>query len=72
MYYLQLNPINYEAMGDVFEDYEGLDSYIGTALTVEGAVLVFLTGVLVAIAASVYPALTAVSKRPVEILRVTQ
>jgi ABC-type lipoprotein release transport system permease subunit len=72
VYYFQVNPINYESMGEVFDKYEGLDASIGTALTMEGVILVFVTGVLVALAASIYPAITAIIKKPVEILRVTQ
>ncbi len=72
VWYLEKNPINYEAMGDVFEDFEGLDSYIGTAFTAEGMIMVLVTGVLISLAASVYPAVSAIRKKPVEILRVTQ
>lgn len=71
-WYFQVNPINYESMGEQFNSFEGLDASIGTALTFEGAMLVFITGILVAVAASVYPAAIAVGKKPVEILRVTQ
>ena len=72
VWYLEKNPINYESMGDVFEDFEGLDSYIGTALTAEGLMLVLITGILISLIASLYPAISAVRKKPVEILRVTQ
>lgn len=72
VWYLEKNPINYEALGDAFEGFEGIDLSIGAALTAEGMLMVFVTGVLISLIASLYPAVSAVRKKPVEILRVTQ
>ncbi len=72
VYYFQANPINYGEMAEVFEAYKGLDAVIGTALTIEGIVSVFLAGILVSVLASVYPAAVAIKKKPSEILRLMQ
>ncbi|MCK5241886.1 ABC transporter permease [bacterium] len=72
VYYFQINPINYEAMGESFESFEGLDAVIGTALVPETAIVVLITGLLISVFAASYPALVAIRKKPVEILRVLQ
>jgi ABC-type lipoprotein release transport system permease subunit len=68
VYYLQVHPINYESIGDAVNMFGG-DALIGTALTLRGIIFVFLEGVLVSIVASLYPAILAIKKRPVEIMR---
>ncbi|MBN2755444.1 MAG: ABC transporter permease [Candidatus Goldbacteria bacterium] len=70
--YFQKHPINYEKMGDMMESMGGIDAMIGTALTFESAAAVFVTGVLISVAASLYPALSAARRKPVEILRVLE
>ncbi len=72
VYYFQINPINYEAMGDMMSSFKGLDSLIGTALTPGGVIVTAVTGILISVLASLYPAITAVSKKPVDILRVLE
>ena len=72
VFYFQINPISYEATGETFETFEGLDAVIGTALVPETAIVVLMTGVLISVFAAAYPALVAIRKKPVEILRVLQ
>lgn len=72
VYYFQIHPINYETMGSAFESFEGLDAVIGTALVPETIIAVLITGLLISVCAAVYPALSAVRNKPVEIMRVLQ
>jgi len=72
VWYFQKHPINYEKMGDMMQSMGGIDAMIGTALTFESAAVVFITGVLISVAASLYPAFSAARKKPVEILRVLE
>jgi len=69
VYYFQINPIDYSAMGEALEVYKGMDVVMGAYLSLKSAFYVFITGVLISIFASVYPALIAIKKKPVEILR---
>ncbi len=69
VWYFQENPINYGNMAEVIETYEGLDSVIGTSLTIEGLLIVFAMGVLISVAASLYPAGLAIRKKTVDVLR---
>ncbi|GEM_PF-1119946 len=70
VYYFQLNPIDYSAMGESLEVYKGVDAVIGTCFSIKDAVYTFITGVLISFFASLYPAFIAVKKKPVEILRI--
>jgi putative ABC transport system permease protein len=72
VYYFQLHPINYEAMGKMLGSYTGLDAMIGTALNANGVIVTSVTGILISVLASVYPAMVAINKKPVDILRVLE
>jgi len=69
VYYFQINPIDYSAMGEALEVYKGMDVVMGAYLSLKSAFYVFITGVLISVLASAYPALIAIKKKPVEILR---
>lgn len=69
VYYFQINPIDYSAMGEALEVYKGMDVVMGAYLSLKSAFYVFITGVLISVLASVYPAIIAIKKKPVEILR---
>lgn len=69
VYYFQINPIDYSAMGEALEVYKGMDVVMGAYLSLKSAFYVFITGVLISVLASVYPALISIKKKPVEILR---
>jgi putative ABC transport system permease protein len=69
VYYFQINPIDYSAMGEALEVYKGMDVVMGAYLSLKSAFYVFITGVLISVFASIYPALIAIKKKPVEILR---
>jgi ABC-type lipoprotein release transport system permease subunit len=69
VYYFQLHPIDYSAMGEALEMYKGMDVVMGAYFTIRDAVITFITGVLISIFASFYPAFIAIRKKPVEILR---
>jgi putative ABC transport system permease protein len=71
VYYFQIHPIDYSAMAETFAVYEGLDAVIGTFLSIKSAIYVFITGVLISILASLYPAYIAIKKKPVEVIRMT-
>jgi ABC-type lipoprotein release transport system permease subunit len=72
VYYFQLHPISYEAMGEMLGSYTGLDAMIGTALNANGVIVTSVTGILISVLASVYPAMAAINKKPVDILRVLE
>lgn len=72
VYYFQVNPISYEEMGDMMSSMGGIDALIGTALLPGSIIAVLVTGILISVAASIYPAVVAVSRKPVEILRVLE
>lgn len=72
VYYFQVYPISYEAMGSMMDSFGGINTQIGTALTLSGVVAVVMTGILISVAASVYPAFMAINKKPVDILRVLE
>ncbi len=69
VYYFQLHPIDYSAMGEALEVYKGMDAVMGAHFTVKDAIYTFVTGILISVFASLYPAFIAVRKKPVEILR---
>ena len=69
VFLLEKYPISYEAMGEALELYEGLSAVIGTALNAEGVIICFITGVLISVAASLYPARLAIKKKTVDVLR---
>lgn len=69
VYYFQVHPIDYSSMSDAFETYKGVKTIIGAYFTLKGAIMVFITGLLVSVFASIYPAFVAIKKKPVEILR---
>jgi ABC-type lipoprotein release transport system permease subunit len=56
-------------MAEAFETYEGLSAVIGTNLNWESVITVFITGVLISIFASIYPARQAIRKKTVDVLR---
>jgi putative ABC transport system permease protein len=64
--YYQAHPIDY---GEAMESFKGVDSMIGMAFEPASALGVMVLGLVIAIGASLYPALYASRKRPVEILR---
>ena len=72
VYYFQVHPINYEAMGSMMDTFGGINAQVGMALTPSGVIAVLLTGILISVAASVYPAFMAINKKPVDILRVLE
>lgn len=69
VYYFQLNPIDYSAMGETLKMYKGMDVVMGAYFSVKDVIYIFMTGILISILASIYPAYIAVKKKPVEILR---
>ena len=71
-WYFMVHPISYQNMGDAFKSFEGLDFMIGTAIMPASTAVIAVTGVLIAITASFYPASIAVNRKPVEILRSIQ
>lgn len=62
----QAHPIDY---GEAMESFKGVDSMIGMAFEPATALGVMVLGLVIAIGASLYPAIYASRKRPVEILR---
>ncbi len=69
VYYFQLHPIDYSAMGEALEMYKGMDVVMGAYFSVKDAIYTFITGILISIFASLYPAFIAIKKKPVEVLR---
>lgn len=69
VYYFQVNPIDYSAMGDALEMYKGMDVVMGAYLSIKDAIFTFIIGILISVLASIYPAYIAVKKKPVEVLR---
>ncbi len=69
VYYFQLHPIDYSAMGEALEVYKGMDVVMGAYFSIKDAVYTFITGILISVFASLYPAFTAIKKKPVEVLR---
>jgi len=72
--YFQAHPMNYEK---IFRTMQGsaigtMDTSIGTAFVPASLAIVILTGILISVVASAYPALIAVSKKPADIMRVTE
>lgn len=72
--YLHAHPINYER---IFRTMQGtplgtMDASMGTVLVPFSIAIVILTGILISVAASVYPAMIAISKKPSEIMRVLE
>ena len=59
-------------MGDMMESMGGIDALIGTALVPSSYITVFVTGVLISVLASLYPAFSAARKKTVDILRVLE
>jgi len=72
VWFFQQNPISYEKMGDMMESMGGIDALIGTALVPSSYIIVFVTGVLISVLASLYPAFSAARKKTVDILRVLE
>jgi len=72
--YLHAHPINYERM---FRTMQGtplgnMDASMGTVLVPFSIAIVILTGILISVVASAYPAFIAISKKPSEIMRVLE
>ncbi|MCX8093813.1 MAG: FtsX-like permease family protein, partial [Candidatus Goldbacteria bacterium] len=69
VYYFQIHPIDYSAMSDALDIYKGMDVIMGTYFTLKDTIYTFITGILISVFASFYPAFIAVRKKPVEVLR---
>lgn len=72
--YFQAHPFNYEKM---FRTMQGsavgaMDATMGTVFVPATFVIIVLTGILISVLASAYPALIAVSKKPSDIMRVLE
>jgi ABC-type lipoprotein release transport system permease subunit len=72
--YFEVNPFSYEKIWQVLgsSGLGAMDASIGTVLIPASLAVVFLTGVLIAVIASLYPAISAIRKKPSEILRVLE
>ena len=70
----QAHPFNYERILSTMQGTPmgAMDSSIGTAFVPATFAIVILTGILISVLASSYPALIAVSKKPSEIMRVLE
>jgi putative ABC transport system permease protein len=72
--YFQAHPFNYEQM---FRTMQGsaignLDASMGTVFLPASAAVIVLTGILISVIASSYPAMIAINKKPADIMRVTE
>jgi len=70
----QAHPFNYERILSTMQGTPmgAMDSSIGTAFVPATFAIVILTGILISVLASSYPALIAISKKPSEIMRVLE
>ncbi len=72
--YYQAHPFNYERM---FRTMQGtamgsIDATMGTVFLPASVAVVVLTGILISVVASSYPALLAIGKKPADVMRVTE
>jgi putative ABC transport system permease protein len=72
--HLQAHPINYER---IFRTLQGtpmgtMDATMGTVFVPASIAVVLLTGILISVIASAYPAFIAIGKKPSEIMRVLE
>ena len=72
--YLQAHPLNYERIFKTMQSTPlgGMDASMGTVLVPMSIGIVILTGILISVVASAYPAWIAISKKPSEIMRVLE
>jgi putative ABC transport system permease protein len=72
--YFQAHPFNYEKIFRTMQGtaFGGMDASMGTVLVPFSLGVVLLTGILVSVVASAYPAMIAISKKPTEIMRVLE
>jgi ABC-type lipoprotein release transport system permease subunit len=72
--YVQAHPFNYERMFKTMQGTPlgGMDASMGTVLVPLSIGVVILTGILISVIASSYPAWIAISKKPSEIMRVLE
>lgn len=72
--YFQANPFNYENIWKMMQGSAlgAMDASMATVLVPASVFVIFLTGILISVIASVYPAMVAVKKKPSEILRVLE
>jgi putative ABC transport system permease protein len=72
--YLQAHPLNYER---IFRTMQGtpmgaMDATMGTVFVPASIAVVLLTGILISVVASAYPALIAIGKKPSDVMRVLE
>ena len=72
VYYFYIHPINYEKMAEGFEAMPNMDTMVGTVFKTEDIIIVFLTGIIISIVASIYPATIAIKEKPADIMRSTK
>ena len=72
--HFQANPMNFESIWKIMEGsgIGNMDASIGMVFVPASFLIVVMTGVMISVVASIYPAMVAVKKKPSDIMRVLE
>ncbi|MCX8093811.1 MAG: FtsX-like permease family protein [Candidatus Goldbacteria bacterium] len=72
--YFETNPMNFEKIWKIMEGsgMGSMDASIGMVFVPASFIIVIMTGILISVIASIYPAMIALSKKPSDIMKVLE